>query len=143
MRTIQAAIVAFDKPFFIYNENGVKTYPTDVQPNSEAIDTLSPNDKYYVADTIEQVMVEFDKLGFVMPDADFWDHPQKEFRLNIPNDDIPKIILASPTVALKLEALKLWIVERNRSQLIYITSLDAEDKILEKYLQPRFENPII
>lgn len=136
MKTIQAAIVTFSKPFFTYSKDGVKQYPTMVEPQSESTSALMIGDSFFEADTIEEVMVEFDRLGFVMPEQDAWDFPERSLRLAIPNDDLTEIIKVRPTITGMLDILKDFIVVRNRTQLIYLEEIYPEDRIqFANYLQ--------
>ena len=138
MRTIQAAIVAFNKPFFTYNSEGVKQLPFDVKNGSETTTALMVGDSYFEADTIEEVMAEFDRLGFIMPDEDVWDFSERPLRLAIPNDEMTEIIKQFPSVVQKLELLKDFIVVRNRTQFIYLEEIYPDDQVLfANYIQNR------
>ena len=138
MKTIQAAIVTFNKPFFTYNSEGVKQLPFDVKNGSETTTALMVGDSYFEADTIEEVMVEFDRLGFVMPEEGVWDFPERYLRLAIPNDDMTEIIKQVPTIVQTLEYLKDFIVVRNRTQYIYLSEIYPDDKVLfANYIQQR------
>lgn len=140
MKLVQKAIVMFDRCYFIYNPTTkeVRVLPTEVLPNHESTTWFDPScEEKEETNTIEELMVVFDSLGLVMMEQDVWDFPERPFRLDIPNDDIPKIIKASPLVALKIEALQAFIIERNRTQLIYLAFLDAEDAFLATYLKQR------
>ena len=138
MKIIQAAIVTFDKPFFTYNDKGYKQLPMDVQLGSECTTSLIIGDLFFEAPTLEEVMTEFNRLGFVMPDEDVWDYPERPLRLAIPNDDMTEIIKQVPTIVLKLDILKDFITVRNRTQYIYLEYIEPDDKVLfGKYLQDR------
>ena len=138
MKTIQAAIVTFNKPFFTYNNDGVKQLPFNLSGGSEITTALMIGDSYFEADTIEEIMVEFDRLGFVMPEEDVWDFPERYLRLAIPNDDMTEIIKQVPTIVQTLEYLKDFIVVRNRTQYIYLSEIYPDDKVLfANYIQQR------
>ena len=138
MKTIQAAIVTFNKPFFTYNNDGVKQLPFNVEVGGETTIALMVGDSYFEANTIEEVMAEFDRLGFTMPEQDIWDCPERPLRLAIPNDEMTEIIKQVPSVVQKLELLKDFIIVRNRTQYIYLEEIYQDDNVLfANYIQNR------
>jgi len=130
MRTIQVAIVSFQKPFFTYNEKGCKHLPTSVDAGSEAISTLENGDQYFEGDTIEEVMAEFDRLGFVMPEDDQWDFPERKIKVSIPDSNLLDMLKAYPELIGFLDILKEFIIKRNGNQLIYLEEIYPEHKEL-------------
>lgn len=89
MEILKEAIISIDKPFFIYNKITmvIKVYPTIVEPGNKSITTFDPTtDEPFIKDTIEEVMVEFDRLGFMMPEEDTWDFPEKSIRVFITHE---------------------------------------------------------
>ena len=133
MKIISVTPVQFDKPFFVFNKGTKEVIvpPTIVEPNSMATLAIDfSKDEFREAETIDELMAMFDSLGLVMKEQDIWDFPERPLRLAIPNDDVASIILTNPSVALKLEVLKQWIVVRNRTQLVYLESVDDEEQPL-------------
>lgn len=130
MRTIQAAIVGFSKPFFTYNANGYKHLPTQVESGSESISTLESGDQYFEADTIEQVMAEFDRLGFVMPEIDQWDFPELPLRISMTFEDWTNLITDIPDFAMMVTAFKDTMINRNDRRYFYLSEVYPEHEAI-------------
>jgi hypothetical protein len=137
----QKAFIGVSKPFFIYNKvnKDVVYVPTIIETGNTQGLVFDPSTDELVTDPTEEgLMAKFEALGLVLPDADTWDHPNRPLRLAIPNDDLTEIIKLDPTVALKVDALKEWIVVRNRTQYIYLEEIYLEDQVaFANYIQSR------
>ena len=48
---------------FIYNENGIKIYPVNIDINDSLITNLNENDILIEKDDFNELLIEFDKLG--------------------------------------------------------------------------------
>ena len=130
MRIIQAAIVSFSTPFFIYNKDGIKQLPTWVENGSESITSLCVGDTYFEAPTINEVMEEFTRLGFVMPEENTWDFPERQMRATVKDVDMLTILKTYPEMIGLLDILKDFIIQRNGSQVIYLNELYPEHRAI-------------
>lgn len=141
MKIIARTPVQFERPFFVFNKitKDVIISPSVVEPNHIAAWAIDFNTEECVElDTLEELMVKFDSLGLVMPEADTWDCPERPLRLAIPNDDMTEIIKQVPSVVQKLELLKDFIIVRNRTQYIYLVEIYPDDQVLfANYIQNR------
>ena len=50
--------------FFIYNENGIKIYPTSIDINSTLVININENDIIIENDDFNYIIDVFDKFGF-------------------------------------------------------------------------------
>jgi hypothetical protein len=133
METLRPAFVVFRKPYFIYNKvtNEVRVYPTIVEPNSSDATTLDYEvEKPIEFDTIEEVMAEFDRLGFVMPESDNWDYPEKPLRIKLSDSDIVQLFKNIPPFRDYIDSMSDTTVARNSCQYIYLSEVYPEHKAL-------------
>lgn len=122
MKTIQAAIVSFSKSYFIYSDI-VKVYPTIVDSGSESISSLLIGDLFFEADTIEEVIAEFDRLGFVMPEENAWDFPEEPLRISFISDELLDLMAAINGLSDFIDVVKDTSIKRNGRRYIYLNEL--------------------
>lgn len=123
MKTITAAIVTFDRPFFTYSKEGLKQLPFNVEQKSETTTTLLVGDSFFEADTIEEVIAEFDRLGFVMPEDNTWDFLEEPLRISFLSDELLDLMAAINGLSDFIDVVKETSIKRNGRRYIYLNEL--------------------
>lgn len=141
MEIIARTPVKFTKPFFVFHKitKDVIIPPTIVEENHVAAWAIDFNvEDWREADTMEDLMIQFELLGLIMPDEDSWDFPERSLRLAIPNDELTEIIKNMPAIIGLLDILKDYIIVRNRTQFIYLQEIYPDDRVVfANYIQER------
>lgn len=127
------------KPHYIwgYTKEGVKVCkktPTIPDVNYPDSFGMSPDDKLVVRETIEEVMTHFEAEGFVMPDEDVWDFPEKAVRIKM-TDRQNTLLMQSPYGVPMLQYFKSMdppapTVNRNTGIYIYLAFIEDGHRYL-------------
>lgn len=131
------------KPHYIWgfdssNQKVLKKVPTIPDPVYPDMVGMGAKDVLVIRETIEEVMVDFEANGFVMPEPDTWDYPERSIRVDISNDDLLKMIGHNPQLLQFQEVLGKYIVSRNNFRFIYLEKLEDSEIYLfnQKELYP-------
>lgn len=132
MEIIQAAIVTFTRPYFTYNEttNTVRHYPTNVEPGSTSVTSIFLTDKYFEANTIEEVEAEFTRLGFTRPEDNPWDFSELPLRIFLSDTDLLDIFALYPAMTTFVDSMKERTVKRNKGRWIYLNEIYPEHQAM-------------
>lgn len=128
------------KPFYVWAViDGQKVciqLPTipNTDPSSKTTIAYNPSHRLVAKETIEEVMADFDNEGFVMPDQDTWDFPEKPLRIKLSDSDITDLLTTTPEFIGYIDLMKDTTVKRNGNRYIYLSEVYPEHKaLLSKY----------
>ena len=145
MEFINRPIVRFIKPHFIFNKvtKEVIIVPTIADANNPATTTIDLTvEDWKEADTIEELMVIFDSLGLIMPDQDEWDYPERIIRVIVKDSTLLSLLKDQPSLIGFVDSLKEYIVSRNGNQVIYLSELFLEHRMLFESINAKIESNV-
>ena len=125
------------KPHYIWgydsnNQKVLKKVPTIPDPVYPDMVGMGATDVLVIRETIEEVMSEFERLGFIMPEEDVWDFPEKPLRVKLSDTDVTDLLVEYSDFIPFIESMKDNTIKRNSYRFIYITELYPEHEAILK-----------
>jgi len=140
METVQAQIVTFKNTnYFIYNNDRIVIYPTTLDAITSQATAITPTDVVVERVTIEELMEEFDSLGFIMPEVDEngmpviepkWHDEDRLIRVIFTHDNATKMILGNPMLPVYMVQNSIIVIHEADGVYIYLNDLFEEHRML-------------